>query len=286
MFDKFTDRARKVVQLANSEARRLRHEYLGAEHILLGLVKEGSGVAAYVLKDYGVNLPDLRAEIDKCIAAGPEPYTIGPDDKLPQHPDATRVLHAAVAEAQSLSHDYVGTEHILLGLLREQYGVVTHVMANLALKIDAVRQTVLDLLGYPRHACGIEQVPCAVCGKPSSPVDCRCDNCWEVERRLASYTGNPAGRAWVEAMLHPPVAEPAELRGDYSPCLASRTGRSKIRPASRARKMLYRPSRWLSPTSATAARSTCSTTTRSPPLAGREDRRRLYLQADRPRSRA
>ena|SRR5208283_3369210 len=114
MYEKFTDRARKVMQLANSEARRLQHEYIGAEHILLGLVKEGSGVASHVLKEFGIdNLPNLRAEIDKFIAPGPEPYTIGPDDKLPHHPDTTRVLYAAVAEAQSLFHEYVGTEHIL-----------------------------------------------------------------------------------------------------------------------------------------------------------------------------
>jgi len=149
MLEKFTDRARKVMQLANSEARRLQHEYLGAEHILLGLVKEGSGVAAYVLKDFGVTLPDARAAIDKYITTGPEPYAIRPDDKLPHHPEVTRVLNSAVAEAKYLCHDYVGTEHILLGLLREQGGVVSDALADLGLEVGPVRQTTLDLLGHP-----------------------------------------------------------------------------------------------------------------------------------------
>ena len=202
MFDKFTDRARKAMQLANSEARRLRHEYLGAEHILLGLLKEGSGVAAHVLKEFGISsLPDLRAHVDKYVMAGPEPYIIGPDDKLPHHPDATRVLHAAVDEALSLGDGYVGTEHILLGLLRETDGIVSHVMADMGLKADPVRQATLTLLG--RESFGTEQVPCEICGRPSSPVDRRCDSCWEVEKRLASYIETPAGRANVEKMLGP-----------------------------------------------------------------------------------
>ncbi|TWT53480.1 ClpA/B family protein [Rubripirellula amarantea] len=145
MYERFTDRARKVMQLANQEAQRFNHEYIGTEHILLGLVKEGSGVAANVLKNLEVDLRKIRLEVEKLVQSGPEMVTVG---KLPQTPRAKKVIEYSMEEARNLNHSYVGTEHILLGLLREQEGVAAQVLMNLGLKLDDVREEVLNLLGH------------------------------------------------------------------------------------------------------------------------------------------
>src|SRR5687768_5570090 len=145
MYERFTDRARKVMQLANQEAQRFNHEYIGTEHILLGLVKEGSGVAANVLKNLDVDLRKIRLEVEKLVQSGPEMVTMG---KLPQTPRAKKVIEYSMEEARNLNHNYVGTEHILLGLLREQEGVAAQVLMNLGLKIEEVREEVLNLLGH------------------------------------------------------------------------------------------------------------------------------------------
>ncbi|RPH79714.1 MAG: AAA family ATPase, partial [Planctomycetaceae bacterium] len=144
MYERFTDRARKVMQLANQEAQRFNHEYIGTEHILLGLVKEGSGVAANVLKNLEVDLRKIRLEVEKLVQSGPEMVTVG---KLPQTPRAKKVIEYSMEEARNLNHSYVGTEHILLGLLREQEGVAAQVLMNLGLKLEDVREEVLNLLG-------------------------------------------------------------------------------------------------------------------------------------------
>jgi ATP-dependent Clp protease ATP-binding subunit ClpC len=145
MYERFTDRARKVMQLANQEAQRFNHEYIGTEHILLGLVKEGSGVAANVLKNLDVDLRRIRLEVEKLVQSGPEMVTMG---KLPQTPRAKKVIEYSMEEARNLNHNYVGTEHILLGLLREQEGVAAQVLINLGLKLEDVREEVLNLLGH------------------------------------------------------------------------------------------------------------------------------------------
>ncbi len=145
MYERFTDRARKVMQLANQEAQRFNHEYIGTEHILLGLVKEGSGVAANVLKNLDVDLRKIRLEVEKLVQSGPEMVTMG---KLPQTPRAKKVFEYSMEEARNLNHNYVGTEHILLGLLREQEGVAAQTLTNLGLKLDEVRDEVLNLLGH------------------------------------------------------------------------------------------------------------------------------------------
>jgi len=145
MYERFTDRARKVMQLANQEAQRFNHEYIGTEHILLGLVKEGSGVAANVLKNLDVDLRKIRLEVEKLVQSGPEMVTIG---KLPQTPRAKKVIEYSMEEARNLNHNYVGTEHILLGLLREQEGVAAQVLMNLGMKLEDVREEVLNLLGH------------------------------------------------------------------------------------------------------------------------------------------
>jgi len=144
MFERFTDRARKVMALANQEAQRFNHEYIGTEHILLGLVKEGSGVGATVLKNLDVDIKKLRLEVEKLVKSGPDMVTMG---KLPQTPRAKKVIEYAIEEARSLNHNYVGTEHILLGLLRESEGIAAQVLMNLGLKLEDVRQEVLNLLG-------------------------------------------------------------------------------------------------------------------------------------------
>jgi len=130
--------------LANREAQRFNHEYTGTEHILLGLVKEGSGVGANVLKNLGVDLHKVRMEVEKLVKPGPDMITMG---KLPQTPRAKKVIEYAIEEARNLSHNYVGTEHLLLGLLREHEGVAAQVLMNLGLKLDEVRDEVLNLLG-------------------------------------------------------------------------------------------------------------------------------------------
>src|SRR3989440_767163 len=145
MYERFTDRARKVMQLANQEAQRFNHEYIGTEHILLGLVKEGSGVAANVLKNLDIDLRKIRLEVEKIVQSGPDMVTMG---KLPQTPRAKKVIEYSIEEARNLNHNYVGTEHLLLGLLREQEGVAAQVLINLGLKLEDVREEVLNLLGH------------------------------------------------------------------------------------------------------------------------------------------
>ena len=154
MFERFTDRARKVMALANQEAQRFNHEYIGTEHILLGLVKEGSGVGATVLKNLDVDVKKLRMEVEKLVKTGPDMVTMG---KLPQTPRAKKVIEYAIEEARSLNHNYVGTEHILLGLLRETEGIAAQVLMNLGLKLEDVRQEVLNLLGA-----GVDEGPAAL----------------------------------------------------------------------------------------------------------------------------
>src|ERR1043165_2854656 len=145
MYERFTDRARKVMQLANQEAQRFNHEYIGTEHILLGLVKEGGGVAANVLRNLDIDLRNIRQEVQKIVQPGPDMVTMG---KMPQTPRAKKVIEYSIEEARNLNHNYVGTEHLLLGLLREQEGVAAQVLMNLGLKLEDVREEVLNLLGH------------------------------------------------------------------------------------------------------------------------------------------
>lgn len=146
MYERFTDRARKVLQLANQEALRFNHEYIGTEHILLGLVKEGSGVAANVLKNLDIDLRKARLEVEKCVQLGPDVVSLS---KLPQTPRTKKVIEYSIEEARNLDHNYVGTEHLLLGLIREQEGVASMVLMNLGLKLEDVRDEILNLLGHP-----------------------------------------------------------------------------------------------------------------------------------------
>jgi len=144
MFDRFTDRARKVMALAREEARRFNHEYIGTEHILLGLVKEGSGVAANVLQNLDIELKKIRLEVEKIVQSGSDLVSVG---QLPFTPRVKKVLEYAMEEARALGHNYIGTEHLLLGLLREQEGVAAQVLLNLGVKLEDVREEVIGLLG-------------------------------------------------------------------------------------------------------------------------------------------
>ena len=144
MFSRFTERARKVIILAKEEARRFNHDYIGTEHILLGLVREGEGVAASVLEKLGISLESIRLEIEKLVQPGPATQIIG---DIPFTPRAKKVLELAAEEARSLNHNYIGTEHLLLGLIREGEGIASQVLLNLGLDLNRVRNEVLELLG-------------------------------------------------------------------------------------------------------------------------------------------
>ena len=144
MYERFTDRARKVMQYAKQEAQKFNHEYIGTEHVLLGLVREGSGVAANVLQNMDIELKKLRLEVEKMVASGPELVAIG---QLPFTPRAKKVIEFAFEEAKNLNHNYIGTEHLLLGLLREEEGIAARVLENSGVKLDEVREEVLSLLG-------------------------------------------------------------------------------------------------------------------------------------------
>jgi ATP-dependent Clp protease ATP-binding subunit ClpC len=144
MFDRFTDRARKVMGLAKNEAQRLNHEYIGTEHILLGLVHEGSGVAANVLRNMGVDLKKIRQELEKVVKGSATLVSMG---QLPFTPRAKKVLELSLEEASQLGHNYIGTEHLLLGLIKESEGIAARVLMNLGVKLDDVREEVLEFLG-------------------------------------------------------------------------------------------------------------------------------------------
>jgi ATP-dependent Clp protease ATP-binding subunit ClpC len=149
MFDRFTDRAKKVMTFARQEAQKFNHEYIGTEHILLGLVQEGSGVAANVLKNMDIDLEKIRHEVEKIVKTGPSMVTMG---QLPFTPRAKKVLELSMEEASALSHNYIGTEHLLLGLIKENEGIAAQVLMNLAVKLDEVREEVLEFLGASDEA--------------------------------------------------------------------------------------------------------------------------------------
>jgi ATP-dependent Clp protease ATP-binding subunit ClpC len=141
----FTERVRKVLAMAREEAARLHHEYVGTEHILLGLIREGEGVAAAVLQNLSVDLDDIQQKIEETVKKGKAAQTTGPD--LPYTSRAKKVLELAMSEARELNHSYVGTEHLLLGLLREEKGIAAQVLTDVGVNLDAARSETLRLLG-------------------------------------------------------------------------------------------------------------------------------------------
>ena len=150
MFERFTEKAIKVIMLAQEEARRLGHNFVGTEQILLGLIGEGTGVAAKVLKSMGVNLKDARVEVEKIIGRGSGFVAV----EIPFTPRAKRVLELSLEEARQLGHNYIGTEHLLLGLIREGEGVAARVLENLGVDLAKVRTQVIRMLGETAEVSG------------------------------------------------------------------------------------------------------------------------------------
>jgi len=142
MFERFTEHARHVMSLANQEAQRFGHEYIGTEHILWALSKEVHGVAAAVLEHFGVDLKPLRKEVETLLDARPHAETV---EKLPSSTEAKAVVTYALDEARSLDHNYIGTEHILLGMMRDNEMVSARVLASLGLNLDAVRGQIQEV---------------------------------------------------------------------------------------------------------------------------------------------
>jgi ATP-dependent Clp protease ATP-binding subunit ClpA len=175
MFERFTDRARRVVVLAQEEARLLNHNYIGTEHILLGLIHESQGVAAKALESLGISLEAVRAQVEEIIGQGQRP----PTGHIPFTPRAKKVLELSLREAKQLHHNYIGTEHILLGLIREGEGVAAQVLVKLGGELSRVRQRVIQLLsGYA--AAGLEAGPRTRLVRMTVPDDLR-----EAEEQLA-----------------------------------------------------------------------------------------------------
>ena len=164
MFERFTDRSRRVVVLAQEEARMLNHNYIGTEHILLGLIRESDGLAARALESLEISLGAVRQQVEEIIGRGQE----APTGPVPFTPRAKKVLALSLRESLQLGHNYIGTEHILLGLLREGDGVAAQVLVRLGADLNRVRQQVIQLLhGYSgpgRGECGFS---------PGRPGTCR-----------------------------------------------------------------------------------------------------------------
>ncbi|MFH1359990.1 MAG: ATP-dependent Clp protease ATP-binding subunit [Candidatus Omnitrophota bacterium] len=144
MFNRFTERARKVIVLAKEEARRLNHDYIGTEHLLLGLIREGEGVAAAVLQKLGLDLETIRIEVEKLVQPGPQTQVLG---DIPFTPRSKKSLELSAEEARALGHNYIGTEHLLLGLIKEGEGMAYRVLLNLGCDLNKVRNEVMTLLG-------------------------------------------------------------------------------------------------------------------------------------------
>src|SRR6201996_8351200 len=165
----FTERVRKVLAMAREEAARLHHEYVGTEHILLGLIREGEGVAATVLQNLSVELEDIQQKIEETVKKGKAGQTTGPD--LPYTSRAKKVLELAMSEARELNHSYVGTEHLLLGLLREEKGIAAQVLTDAGVNLEAARTETLRLLGteMPQSGSATAQQPGSGPAAPASP---------------------------------------------------------------------------------------------------------------------
>jgi hypothetical protein len=199
MYERFTDRARKVMHLANQEAMRFKHEYVGTEHILLGLVREGSGVAASVFKNFNIDPRRIRLELEMIMRSGPD---IVATDPLPQSPRAKQVIERAIEEASNLHHHHVGTEHLVLGLLREPEGMAAQVLTKLSVTAERVRQEVLKRRRPPtitgesvNEQAGRQlQSPVRKAGSPRA--------CVEAMRTVSDGTGERGEIARLEQRAH------------------------------------------------------------------------------------
>ena len=165
MFERFTEKAIKVIMLAQEEARRLGHNFVGTEQVLLGLIGEGTGVAAKTLKSMGVTLKDARAEVEKIIGRGSGFVAV----EIPFTPRAKRVLELSWDEARQLGHNYIGTEHLLLGLIREGEGVAARVLENLGVDLNKVRSNVVKMLGESKPQAATSGATSSSGGKTKTP---------------------------------------------------------------------------------------------------------------------
>ncbi len=165
MFERFTERARQVIVLAQDEARSLRHNYIGTEHLLLGLLREEEGLASRVLTTFGVAVEDVRADVARIIGLGDEIAT----GQIPFTPRAKKVLELALREAQSLRHGYIGTEHILLGLVREGEGVAMQVLLEFDADAETIRNEVIRMLSGPGRSLEASRPPEGELFEPQSP---------------------------------------------------------------------------------------------------------------------
>ncbi|MDD3374597.1 MAG: ATP-dependent Clp protease ATP-binding subunit [Candidatus Omnitrophica bacterium] len=154
MFNRFTERARKVIVLAKEEAKRFNHDYIGTEHLLLGLIREGEGVAAAVLQKLGLDLESIRIEVEKVVQPGPQTQVMG---DIPFTPRSKKALELSAEEARALGHNYIGTEHLLLGLIREGEGVAYRVFLNMGVDLEKVRNEIMELLGSGIPGFGAEE---------------------------------------------------------------------------------------------------------------------------------
>ena len=179
MFDRFTDRSRKVMGFARQEAERFNHDYLGTEHILLGLIGEANGIATTALKALDVDLERTRAEVIKLVTRGPD---VAPVGQLPFTPRAKKVLEYASDEAAGLGHNYVGTEHLLLGLLREVEGVGHQVLTSFGLTPEVVREETVRLLGSVPE----KPVPVLNIFRPEELAEVTVENARELVEKISA----------------------------------------------------------------------------------------------------
>jgi ATP-dependent Clp protease ATP-binding subunit ClpA len=164
MFERFTERARKVMVLAQDEARRFHHTYIGTEHILLGLVREGEGVSAQALSSLGVTLEEVRKQVESVVGYGEG----GMDAQAPFTPRSKKVLELSLREAMQLGHNYMGTEHLLLGMVRENEGVAARILSNLDLEPGRVRREVLRRIGEEPESYPLDETETEAAGNRMS----------------------------------------------------------------------------------------------------------------------
>lgn len=181
MFERFTDRARRVIVLAQEESGVLNHNYIGTEHILLGLIREGEGVAAKALEAMGISLADVRKQVEETVGQGQQ----APTGHIPFSPRAKKVLELSNREALQLGHNYIGTEHILLGLIREGKGVAAQVLVNQGGELVKVRQQVIQLVAGRQGVESPLDYIIKSAGSPNVHADAHIYRLYELVKRLA-----------------------------------------------------------------------------------------------------
>jgi ATP-dependent Clp protease ATP-binding subunit ClpC len=204
MFERFTDRARRVVVLAQEEARLLNHSYIGTEHILLGLIHEGEGVAAKALESLGISLEAVRNQVEEIIGQGGS----SPSGHIPFTPRAKKVLELSLREALQLGHNYIGTEHILLGLIREGEGVAAQVLVKLGADLSRVRQQVIQLLSGYQGGQGKGEPPAASAGAGGAPKEDQGD---KGSSQILDQFGRNLTQLAREKKLDPMIGREREL---------------------------------------------------------------------------